>query len=143
MDDALLFLHVLAAFLAVAAVVVFTVMVLSVRGGSAAADSPALRLTPVARRLWDIGGAGTLVLGVWLALKFDQYGILDGWIIAAFVLWAIAGFAGAKLGQAFYAARDGGDGAATLTSQRTMLMYALMTVAVTLLLIDMIYKPGV
>ena len=132
----------LSAFLAVAAVVVFTVIVLSVRGGPAA-DSPALRLTPVARRLWDVGGAGTLVLGVWLALKLDRYGILDGWIVAAFVLWAIAGVAGARLGQAFYEARDGDGGAATLTSPRTTVMYAVMTVAVALLLIDMIYKPGV
>jgi hypothetical protein len=60
--DWLLFLHMLAAFAIVAAVALFTVLV-------AAPDPPVLRLTPLARRLWDIGGGGTILFGVWLALN--------------------------------------------------------------------------
>ena len=40
--------------------------------------------------LWGLGGLGTLALGIWLALYLDEYGIWDGWIIAAIVLWLAA-----------------------------------------------------
>ena len=53
--------------------------------------------------LWTIGGLGTLVFGIWLALYVKGYEIWDGWIITAIVLWAI----GTELGrraQAAYAA---------------------------------------
>ena len=43
----------------------------------------------------------TLVFGVWLALDVDGYGILDGWILIAFALWAVAGAAGIRLGLAY------------------------------------------
>ena len=32
----------------------------------------------VADRCWDVGGLGTLVLGIWLALNLDQYDFFDG-----------------------------------------------------------------
>ncbi len=122
--DWLLFLHILAAFAAVGSVVVFGVML--------AGQAPGL-LT-VGRRLWDVGGAGTLVLGVALAIDFDAYELWDGWILAAFVLWGLAGFAGVRIGMAY--APDGRkDGIGVL--------YGVMAVAVAALLIVMIYKPGV
>lgn len=122
--DWLLFLHVLAAFAAVGSVVVFGVML--------ASGAPAL--LSVGRRLWDVGGAGTLVLGVALAIDLDAYELWDGWILAAFVLWAAAGFAGVRLGMGYESEGErGGVGP----------MYALMSVAVAALLIVMIYKPGV
>ena len=121
--DWLLFLHVLAAFAAVGSVVVFGVML--------AGQAPAL-LT-VGRRLWDVGGTGTLVLGVALAIDLDAYGLWDGWILAAFLLWAVAGFAGVRIGMGYGSAdQRGGVG----------LMYGLMSVTVAALLIVMIYKPG-
>jgi hypothetical protein len=60
MYDWLLFLHVLAAFALVAAVVMISSVVLG------AAAPP--RVVSVANLLWDVGGLGTLVLGVWRAL---------------------------------------------------------------------------
>src|SRR5215210_6446278 len=48
------------------------------------------RMLFVADRCWDVGGLGTLVLGIWLALHLDQYGFFDGWIIGAIVLWFVA-----------------------------------------------------
>jgi len=127
-----LFLHVLAAFAAVGSVVVFTPVVLAARRGGGAAAG-ALRLTPLARRLWDVGGAGTLVLGVWLAVDVDQYDLLDGWVLSALVLWAVAAFAGVRLGQVL----QGGDDAA-----RANLLYAVTAAAVAALLVVMIFKPG-
>ncbi|HEY1357304.1 MAG TPA: hypothetical protein VGF21_03275 [Thermoleophilaceae bacterium] len=127
--DWLLFLHVLSAFAIVGSVVVFTVVLLAARGADGAA---ALRLVPLARRLWDVGGAGTIVLGIWLAIDLDQYGVFDGWVIGAIVLWAVAAFAGFRLGTSLSEGDGGGAG----------LPYAVMTVAVAALLVVMIYKPG-
>jgi hypothetical protein len=114
----------------VGSVVVFTVVVLAARGASERAA--VLRLTPLARRLWDVGGAGTLVFGVWLAIDLDQYALFDGWVLAALALWAIAAAGGIRLGQLLQADRPSG----------TSLPYAVMTVAVAALLVVMIYKPG-
>ena len=37
----------------------------------------------VADRCWDVGGLGTLIFGIWLALNLDQYDFFDGWILLA------------------------------------------------------------
>jgi hypothetical protein len=130
--DWLLFLHVLSAFAAVGSVVVFTPIVVAARrGGEGAAG--ALRLTPLARRLWDVGGAGTLVLGVWLAVDLDQYDLLDGWVLGALVLWAVAAGAGVRLGQVLQGGED---------ASRANLLYVVTAAAVAALLVVMIFKPG-
>jgi hypothetical protein len=38
----------------------------------------------------------TLGFGIWLAISLDAYHPWDGWIIAAIVLWAVAGGTGAR-----------------------------------------------
>jgi hypothetical protein len=123
--DWLLFLHVLAAFLLVAGLVSYGVLVMDGRA--------ALRgvLARPASALWNGGAVGVLVFGVWLALK--EYEIWDAWIIAALVLWLIGGGAAGKLERAV---RDGG----ALTGLRVN--YVLMALATLLLLVDMIFKPG-
>jgi hypothetical protein len=120
----LLFLHLIGAFAAVGSAVVFSVLLL---GADRVAGS---ELTFLARRLWDVGGLLTLVFGIWLAL--DDYSIVDGWILAALVLWAIAGATGIRLGMTM----EGGGG------ERVRPLYAVMTIAVLALLVVMIYKPG-
>ena len=97
------FLHLLAAFVLVSGLVAYSVLVLSSRGEavSRALGSPALAL-------WNAGGLGTLVFGVWLALDVDGYELWDGWIIAALVLWLIG--SGAAGGSAPRCARDGRSG---------------------------------
>ncbi len=135
MYDTLLLLHVLAAFALVATVVIFTAFALG-----AATDS---RVLAVGNVLWAIGGLGTLVFGVWLALYVKGYEIWDGWIITAIVLWAI----GTELGrraQAGYVAELGpGEGAAaSRDAQRAALMHWLRSLVILALLVVMIYKPG-
>jgi hypothetical protein len=133
--DWLLFLHVLAAFAIVGSVVIFSVMLLSARQGGSAT----LRLTPLAARLFDVGGAGTLILGIWLAIDLDDYHPWDGWILAAIVLWAVAAGTGTQLGRTFQGARGGGEVA---VAGRATRLYGVMATAVAALLVVMIFKPG-
>jgi hypothetical protein len=134
--DWLLFLHVLSAFALVVTVVIFSAFALG-----AATDS---RVLAVANVGWAVGGLGTLVLGIWLALYVDGYEIWDGWIIAAIVLWAIATELGRRAQLGFAPVPAGGEGAATATGvpQQAVLMHWLRSLFVLLLLIVMIYKPG-
>jgi hypothetical protein len=138
----LLFLHVTFAFVTVASVVVYGVVLLGLREGPPAVG----RLSAVAFMLWNAGGLLVLVFGVWLALNVDRYGLFDGWIITAIVLWVIASAAGGRLGAGFrepasVGASEGGPRTAVIPAQAGVL-YAVMAGATLLLLIDMIWKPG-
>ena len=124
----LLLLHLIGAFAAVGSVVVFSVLL---AGGARVVGA---QLTFLGRRLWDVGGTLTLVFGVWLALDVDGYSILDAWILIALVLWAVAGGAGIRLGLVYQEGEP--------PRQQVVPLYAAMTLAVTALLIVMIYKPG-
>ena len=82
MDDALLFLHVLSAFLLSSTVVILS--------GVAFGASIGARSISLGNLLWDVGGAGTLLFGVWMVLREDAYDITDGWILGAIALWVVA-----------------------------------------------------
>ena len=127
----LLFLHLLAAFLLVAGVVVYGVIVYG-RGGAVVSGA----LGPAASALWNAGGLGVIVFGVWLALEVDGYELWDGWIIAAIVLWFVASGAGGRLAAGLREGKSvaGIDGARAIV--------AVMSLTTLLLLIDMIWKPG-
>ena len=131
MDDWLLFLHVLAAFLLVITVVMYSAVAL---GGTLGG-----RATFIADRCWDVGGLGTLILGVWLALKLDEYGIFDGWIIGALVLWLVVTGLGETVRKRLAEARDGGG---TVTTRAVTTLHWLRTLTVLALLVLMIWKPG-
>jgi hypothetical protein len=136
--DWLLFLHVLSAFALVGSVVVFGVVLLAARGGGEGAAG-ALRLTPLGQRLSEVGGLGTLVLGIWLAIDLDDYGLFDDWVIEAVLLWAIAAGTGARVGVILGEARGGGDAA---IGGRATMFFGIAALAVVALLAVMIYKPG-
>ena len=124
MYDTLLFFHLLAAFLLAVTVVTYTAVAL----GAATTG----RTLFVADRCWDVGGLGTLVLGIWLAIDVDQYEIWDGWILGAIVLWFVATGLGQST-QRRLAADSGADIA---------VMHWLRTLTVLGLLVLMIWKPG-
>jgi hypothetical protein len=132
--DWLLFLHVLSAFALVATVVVFSAFALGV-----AVDS---RLLAVGNALWNVGGLGTLVLGIWLSLYVDGYELWDGWIITALVLFAIATELGRRAQLGYTPASGGGEDAATVGVPRAALMHWLRSLVILALLVVMIYKPG-
>jgi hypothetical protein len=124
--DWLLFFHLLAAFLlAVTAVTYSAVAFGAVAGG---------RTLFVADRFWDVGGLGTLVLGVWLALYLDEYEIWDGWIIGAIVLWLVATGLGESVRRQLAEAEA--------VESRVATMHWLRTLAVIGLLVLMVWKPG-
>jgi len=125
----LLFLHVLSAFALAAGIGLYWLMF-------ATGDGPLLGLTRVAQILWTAGSIFVLVFGIWLALHVPGYGILDGWILAAIVLWFVLGAFGGRVGKGFSELRSGKGGRPDVAA------LAIMTVTMVLLLIDMIWKPG-
>src|SRR5215213_8890689 len=82
MYDWLLFFHLLAAFMLAVTVVIYSAVAIGVTAPG--------RTLFVADRCWDVGGLGTLILGIWLALHLDEYGFFDGWILGAIALWFVA-----------------------------------------------------
>lgn len=154
--DWLLALHVLAAFALVAALVLFSVVIAF--GRNRDRPSEVLRLFRVSRggdALFAIGAIGTIVLGIWLAFEVDDYSVLDGWVIAAIVLWAILMETGRREGKLYGRARDrarelsaaGGDAPseellALQRAQPALLFHVASCALAFLLLVDMIWKPG-
>jgi uncharacterized membrane protein len=95
------------------------------------------------------------VVGIYLAFAVDSYAIWDGWIIAALVLWAVAGGLGQRTGVAYMqgmnkakeldAAGKTGPDQELLALNRTqtgLILQTLASLAVLLILVDMIFKPG-
>jgi hypothetical protein len=122
--DWLLFLHLLAAFMLAGTVVIYSAVAL----GAAAPG----RTLFVADRCWDVGGLGTLILGIWLALHLDQYGFFDGWILGAIALWFVA----TGLGQTIQRRTASGETAAVNA------MHWIRTLVIIGLLVLMVWKPG-
>ena len=154
--DWALALHVLSAFAYVAGLVLFWILVVAVRR----VDTPdeTLRMEPIVKVgnvAVGIGAVGTIVIGIYLAFAVDGYAIWDAWIIAALVLWAVSGALGQRTGAAYMqgmnkakeleaAGRTGPDeGLLALNrTQAGLLLQSLASLAVPLILIDMIFKPG-
>jgi cell division protein FtsW (lipid II flippase) len=127
--DWLLFVHLLAAFMLGVTVVMYSAVAMGATLGG--------RGFFIADRCWDVGGLGTLVLGIWLALHLDQYEIWEGWIIGAIVLWLVA----TGLGQTVRQRLADGE-AGTVTTGAVTTMHWLRTLTVIGLLVLMIWKPG-
>lgn len=154
--DWLLALHVLSAFAWVAALVLYSVIIVTGWRLSVPGDVVRVfRISRVGDALIAVGMIGTIVFGIWLALDVEAYEIWDGWIIAALVLWLVAGAVGGQVGKVYNGARDrakalvdeGRDApspelSAMLRSQRGLVLHVLMIAVVLVLLIVMIYKPG-
>jgi hypothetical protein len=133
--DWLLFLHILSAFALVATVVMFSALALGATSSR--------RVFTVADVLWNVGGLGTLVLGIWLAIYLDAYKVWDGWILGAVALWAIATELGRRAREDLEPVAAGGEGdAAIAPAQAAALMHWLRALTVLALLVLMIWKPG-
>jgi hypothetical protein len=130
----LLFCHVLAAFMLLAMVVMYSSFAL---GGPAPT-----RAVTIAQVLDGIGGAGTIIFGVWLAIYLDPYHLWDGWIIAAIVLWAAAAETGRRSHAALQPSVAAGNGEATTLDPAIVQWHVIRTVLILVLLADMIFKPG-
>jgi hypothetical protein len=156
LDDWILSLHVLSAFAMVAAVGLFWILIVAMRDVDTASETVAYgRVASVGSAVVIAGVLGTIVFGTWLAISLDAYDVWDGWVLAAFVLWAIGAGTGARSGTEYGKAMtraqelraSGEEGAPgelrALNRSRTgLIMHTLSTVAIVLLLVDMIWKPG-
>ena len=154
--DWALAVHVLSAFAYVGGLVLFWVLVVAVRR----MDTPegTLRMEPIVKVgnvAVGLGAVGTILVGIYLAFAVDSYAIWDGWIIAALVLWAVAGALGQRTGVAYMqgmnkakeldAAGKTGPDRELLALNRTqtgLILQTLASLAVLLILVDMIFKPG-
>jgi hypothetical protein len=155
--DWLLFAHVATAFALVSALVTYWIVAVAARNVERPSDSVRyFRVTKQANVLVIVGTVGTLLLGIWLAIDADAYQVWDGWVLGAIVLWAISAFTGQRGGRTYAEAQKlaerlvgegrGEEPNAELTTrlkdQNAMLLNIVSTLAVLLILIDMIYKPG-
>lgn len=156
-SDWLLFLHIASAFALVSALVVYWTIAVAARNVERPVDSLRyFRVAKPANVLIIVGTVGTLVFGIWLAIDYDAYQVWDGWILAAIVLWAISAGTGQRGGKTYAEAQKLAErldaenrGAepspelrALLTSRTAMWLNIVSSLAVLLILVDMIYKPG-
>jgi hypothetical protein len=155
--DWLLFLHIGSAFALVAALVTFWSVAVAARNVDRPVDS--LRYFKIAKPaniLVVVGTMGTLIFGIWLAIDADAYQVWDGWVLIALALWLVAAGTGQRGGQTYADAEklaqqlaEGGRAdqpseelRVKLQDRRAMWLNIVSSVAVVLILIDMIYKPG-
>jgi len=152
LNDWILSLHELSAFALVAALVLFWVLVVASRSMTDVALRISFgRMQDVGSRVIGVGFVGTIGFGLWLSFSKDDYVPWDGWIVAAIILWVIAGDtggrAGAKYNKLLERAQElklSGQEAqpGEFRSSSGELMLAISSLATLLLLIDMIFKPG-
>jgi uncharacterized membrane protein len=147
--DWMLALHLLAAFAVAAALVLFSVLVVSGRRMTTLEQTRLLfQVAPVGAALIAGGMLLALVLGVVLAVDSDGFELWDGWVLAGIVLWAILGGVGQRSG-AYYTgiqrlAESGAQGEvlARLRAPTGAVLHLLTVGAFLLLVLDMIFKPG-
>ena len=132
LDDWIKALHLVSAFALVGALTILWLGYLVLRSNGDGTEALG-RLFKVGSIAIGIGMAGTLVFGIWLSISLDGYEPWDGWVIAALVLWMLAGGLGDRAGRL---SREPGG------VQRALVLHAVTTLAVVLILIDMIWKPG-
>jgi uncharacterized membrane protein len=154
--DWLLALHLLAAFALVAALTIYWIVAVAARGVDRPADSLRyFRITKPANVAVIVGTLGTLILGIWLAIDADAYQVWDGWMLGAIVLWVISSGTGQRGGVVYQEAEKqarqlvaegrnepNAELVAKLRDRRAMLLNIASSLAVLLILIDMIWKPG-
>ena len=132
LDDWIKALHLVSAFALVGALTILWLGYLVLRSNGGGTEALG-RLFKVGSIAIGIGMAGTLVFGIWLSISLDGYEPWDGWVIAALVLWLLAGGLGDRAGRL---SREPGG------VERALVLHAVTTLAVVLILIDMIWKPG-
>jgi hypothetical protein len=154
-SDWLLALHLLAAFALIAALVLFSAVMVA----GWAVDRPQRavaysRLAAVGGPLAGAGAGLALVFGIALAIDLDDYQVWDAWILISIVFWTIGGFAAERVGAHYAGAQElaqrlagGGDEpsselAAKLSDRRVAILHAITVTAFAIVLVLMIFKPG-
>ena len=145
----MLALHLLSVFAVAASLVLFSALVVVGRRMSTLEETTLVfRLGRVGGPLNGVGMGLALAFGIVLALKSSDFEIWNGWIIIAFVLWALVGAIGGWTGAYYTAAQrlaDEGKEAEVIERLRApygAVLHIVTWILFLLLLLDMIFKPG-
>jgi hypothetical protein len=156
LNDWVLALHLLSAFSLVAAMIVFWIGIVAIRRTDLPEQVVAAgRLFPVAGVAVTVGSLGAIIFGVWLAISLDGVAVWSGWVIAAILLWAFGIEMGRRSGPVYTACTDrakelvaagqtGPDAklAELGRTQQGLMLHSVASLAILLILVDMIWKPG-
>jgi hypothetical protein len=149
--DWMLALHLISAFAVAAALVLYSVLVVSGRRMTTLEQTRTLfRIAPVGAPLTGAGLVLVLLFGVILAVDSDTFDIWDPWIIVAIVLVIAFGGVGQRTG-AYYTdvqkraeAPDASESDVLdrLRAPTGALLHFTGVALFVLIVLDMIYKPG-
>jgi hypothetical protein len=140
--DWMLFLHVLSAAALLGGTAAFWALVLATRPARGLLPGPAAgSFAAPTGAVVGIGTGGTIIFGVILSIDIDGYELWDGWILAAIVLWVVGTGLGQRAGTELTRAGMGGPDAAGARG-RGILLLAASSLAVLIILVLMIWKPG-
>lgn len=155
-EDWIFSIHLLFAATLVGSLVMSWIVVVSLRSVDTPAETLALhRVANVATGATIGGLLGVIVLGIWLAILRVDFHPWDGWVIAAIVLWVVAAVAllrsiveyekPARRAKALMAAAQTGASPELTALNRTATGLALRaagSLAIVVIVVDMIWKPG-
>lgn len=155
-EDWIFALHLLSAATLVGSLVMSWIVVVSLLSARTPGETLALnRIGMVGTVLTVVGLIGAIAFGIWLAILRDAFEVWDGWVIAAIVLWVIAAVAlwqsfvehakPIEKARALAAAGETAASAQLTASNRAptgLLLRAVASLAIVLIVIDMIWKPG-
>jgi hypothetical protein len=155
-EDWIFAIHLLSAATLVGALVMSWILTVALRSVDTAGTTLSFnRVAMVGATAIGVGLVGAIGFGIWLAILRDAFHVWDGWVIAAIILWCIATAAivravaeyrkPAEKARELIASGQTGrsDELAALNRSSTgLLLRALASVAIVLIVIDMVYKPG-
>jgi hypothetical protein len=155
-EDWIFALHLLSAATLVGSLVMSWIVFVALRSADAPAATLGLnRVAMVGAGATAFGLVGAIAFGIWLTILRDAFQVGDGWVIAAIALWAIATVAllrafvesakPAARARALIASGETGRSAELAALNRTptgLALRALASLAIVLIVVDMIWKPG-
>jgi uncharacterized membrane protein len=155
-EDWIFALHLLSAATLVGSLVMSWIVLVALRSADTTDATLSLnRVAMVANVMTVVGLVGAIAFGIWLAVLRDAFQVWDGWVIAAIVLWSIATVAllrsfveyakAAEKARALVVSGQAGPSVELRALNKTstgLLLRALASLAVVLIVIDMIWKPG-
>jgi hypothetical protein len=148
--DLLVFAHILLAVIGGGAAFANAIIGARTRAAAGEAQSFGLSLSAAVGQvmvdptLWVAGGLGIALV----IADSDRWDFSQTWISIAFALWLIAGILGSfvlrRAGQQAINAAETGDGEALAASQKQLAMFrGIHHLVLVLLILDMVFKPGV
>jgi hypothetical protein len=135
-EDWIFALHLLMAATLVGSLVMSWIVVVGLWSADAPGATLGLnRVGMVATATTGVGLVGSIAFGIWLAVLRDAFQLWDGWVLAAIALWIVATL---LLVRAFAEHAD----PASNRGVKGLWLRALASLAIVLIVVDMIWKPG-